>query len=309
MTLFNFSEKLSQRPLICDGAMGSLLLSHGVEPNLCLEKLNLSQPSRILRIHEYYRDAGADILQTNTFGANSLRLAEHGFYSQCREINRAGVQLARQAAGNRCMVAGSVGPLGISPERFACLLDISNNVEADVLDSNVLKKGPAYAVFAEQIAALLEDSPDLLILETFQNLDEILSALKVARALTNVPLIASMTPPFDATFADFTVMKSWGPALEQAGADVIAVNCIVASPLEARWVRHMTSSTRLPVAAQPSAGIPTIRSRLATYPVGPEEFAESAYQLLAEGVRIIGGCCGTTPGHIAAAQKRCSNSF
>ncbi len=308
MTRYSFLEKLSQRPLLCDGAIGSLLLSHGLAADLCLEELNLSQPGRILRIHESYRDAGTDILQTNTFGANSHRLSEHGLASQCREINHAGVQLARQAAGNRCLVAGSVGPLGISPERFARLLDVLADDPVDD-PADVPAKGPARAIFTEQIAALLETGPDLLILETFQNLDEILTAVKAARALTDAPLIASMSPTPRVVTGDPVDMKSWGPALEQAGADVIAVNCFVAPTSEASWVRQWTASTRLPVAVQPSAGLPAIRSGRATYPVEPEAFAESAFQLLAEGVKMIGGCCGTTPEHIAAARERCADFF
>ena len=205
-----FLEEFRERVFVCDGAMGTMLYSKGVASNRCFEELNLSMPSLIKEVHEAYIRAGAEIVETNTFGANALRLEPHGLSEKCREINLAGVRLARESAGDGTLVAGAVGPLGIRLEPL----------------------GPcpperARAAFEEQIGALAEGGVDLIMLETFYDLNEIREAIAAARAVCDLPLIAQVTINDDGNMLSGTAPEVFTRNLEEWGADGIGCNCSV----------------------------------------------------------------------------------
>lgn len=280
----SFLETLAERPLLFDGAIGSLLYNHGVLHTACYDELNVSRPQLLREIHRKYRSAGADILQTNTFGANRIALDRHGFGGRTVEINRAGVEVARECSDG-AFVAGSVGPTGI---RFALATDAER-----------IKVREA---FVEQIAALVEAEVDLLVFETFTSIVELETALDAARSTApTIPRVAQMV--FD---ADATVEGVLSPAdvvtrLVAAGADVVGANC-GNGPGELFQVGAQMVGLGVPVSIQPNAGHPALVDGRTLYVANPEHFGVFARRLLKSGVRLIGGCCGTTPEHVRAMQ-------
>jgi methionine synthase / methylenetetrahydrofolate reductase(NADPH) len=290
----NLLEELEDRPLCGDGAMGTLLIERGVPADQCLEELCLSHPELIGQIHRDYVQAGARIIETNTFGANAVRLAAHGLAGRVNEINWQAVQLARQSAGV-ALVAGSVGPLGVSSE--ATSAQETNHEEC----------------FRTQIGALLDSGVDLICLETFQDLDELLLALRVKQALHHCPAICSLTPNKDGHLPDGMSLADAFAALARADADILAINCVY-DPKEALRLVEQLSPFEAPLAVFPNAGLPHLHQGGYLCGVSPEEFAKMGSLMLSHGVRILGGCCGTTPAHIAdlakvlaeeSATKRC----
>jgi homocysteine S-methyltransferase len=264
--------------------MGTLLHSKGIAPSRCLEELNLSLPSLIQQIHREYREAGAGILQTNTFGANAARLAQQGLEDKCQVINQIAVNLARAAAGQHGLVAGAVGPLGVRTER------------ANVPPPN------ADTIFREQIEALADAGADLILLETFRDLSELREAIAAARAACDLPLVVSVSPDEKGNLAAGEGPELFVPQLAEWGADVIGCNCGVGPEAMLNTVQRMAAHTTKPLVAQPSAGLPTVVGGQLVYPYPPESFARLALSLVQSGVRWIGGCCGTTPEHIRAVR-------
>lgn len=278
-------------PLLSDGAMGTMLHQQGVRFDECFDALNLNRPEMVLNIHRAYLAAGAQIIQSNTFGANRYKLAGHGLESQVAAINRAGMELARRAAAEVAprpvYVAGDVGPLGVRLAPFG-------RVQPE----------QARRAFIEQIEALVEGGADLLILETFSDVAELCEAIAAARQVCDLPLVASMTFTRD----DRTLLGDAPAAaarrLAACGADVIGVNCS-AGPAQAwRILREMVQAVPgARFSAMPNAGWPEQVGGRILYPANPQYFGDYALAFCESGARLIGGCCGTTPEHIAAMRR------
>jgi len=283
----DFLSKLKNGPLLCDGAMGTLLYSRGVFINRCYDELNLIQPEMILAAHQDYVKAGAEILETNTFGANNFRLTRHGCQDQLKQINRRGVELAREAAHGEALVAGSVGPLGV---RIEPLGKISRKEARDA--------------FAEQIEVLATAGVDLLILETFGSLDELNQAILAARQeAPGLPIVAQVTIDDDGASLDGASPEQYARRLEEFGADVIGCNCSVGPAAMLEALERMRAVTKLPLSAQPNAGTPRNIEGRNIYLCSPEYMASYARKFVAAGVSLIGGCCGTTPEHIKSMKS------
>jgi methionine synthase / methylenetetrahydrofolate reductase(NADPH) len=278
----DFLTRLKQSPVLCDGAMGTLLYAKGVFINRCYDELNLSQPDLIRGIHHDYLQAGAEIIETNTFGANSFRLARHSLADKVRDINRAGARLAREAAKSfDVWVAGSVGPLGTRIEPLG-----------------KTSYDETRASFREQIEALLEGGVDLIILETFGYLEEIHQAILAAKEVKpSLPLVAQVTIDEDGNCLDGSDPETFAPKLQEWGADVIGCNCSVGPVAMLEAMERVRAATTLPLSAQPNAGIPRSVDGRNIYLCSPEYMASYARKFVTAGVRLVGGCCGTTPDH------------
>jgi len=281
-------SRIKQSPALCDGAMGTLLYAKGIFINRSYDELNLSQPDLIRGIHHEYLQAGAEIIETNTFGANSFRLARHSLADKVRDINRTGGRLAREAAKSfDVWVAGSVGPLGTRIE------PLGKTSFQEARDA-----------FRDQIKALVEGGVDLLILETFGYLEEIHQAILAAREVApSVPLVAQVTIDEDGNCLDGSAPETFAPKLAEWGADVIGCNCSVGPVAMLEAIERVRAATSLPLAAQPNAGIPRSVDGRNIYLCSPEYMASYARKFVAAGVRVVGGCCGTTPDHIRVMKS------
>jgi homocysteine S-methyltransferase len=284
----DFRERLKKTPVLCDGAMGTLLYSKGIFINRCYDELNLSQPELIRAIHHEYLQSGAEVIETNTFGANAFRLARHGMADKVHDINLAGAKVAREAAKSFDLwVAGSVGPLGVRIEPLG-----KTSFEE------------ARAAFRDQIAALVEGGVDLLILETFGYVEEIHQAILAARDVNpNIPVVAQVTIDEEGNCLDGSTPETFTPRLEAWGADVIGCNCSVGPVDMLDSIERMRALTSLPLSAQPNAGIPRSVEGRNIYLCSPEYMASYARKFVTAGVRLVGGCCGTTPDHIRVMKS------
>lgn len=261
--------------------MGTRLYEKGVYINRVYDELNLSQPTLIQEVHREYLAAGAMVLETNSFGANRFKLAPHGLADKLEVINFQAAKLAREVAGDKAWVAGSIGPLGIRLEPWG-----KTSVEE------------AEAAFSEQAKGLLAGGVDIFILETFYDLNEIHQAIIAIRKLTDKPIIASMTINEDGNALYGTSVDVFTPKLEMWGADVIGLNCSVGPKTMFDAMEKMRAMTTLHLIAQPNAGLPKVVDGRMIYLCNPEYFGEYARRFIQLGVRIVGGCCGTTPEHI-----------
>jgi homocysteine S-methyltransferase len=277
----SFREALDQRVLVCDGAMGTMLYSKGVFINKSFDALNLSRPELVEEVHQEYVRAGADIVETNTFGANRIKLGSFGLADSLVAINVEGVRIARRAAGERAYVAGSIGPLGIRIEPWG-----KTGVDE------------AREYFREQARALLEGGVDLFVLETFRDLNEISAAIDAVRSLSDLPIVAQMTTEEDGNTLDGTPPERFAPELEERGATVIGVNCAVGPAPMLETIERMEAVTRVRLSAQPNAGKPRDVEGRNIYLCSPEYMASYARRFILHNVRVVGGCCGTTPEHI-----------
>jgi methionine synthase I (cobalamin-dependent)/5,10-methylenetetrahydrofolate reductase len=284
----DFLARIKQSPVLCDGAMGTLLYSKGIFINRSYDELNLSQPDLIRAVHHDYLQAGAEIIETNTFGGNSFRLARHSLADKVSDINRAGVRLAREAAKSfDVWVAGSVGPLG---------------TRIEPLGKTSFQE--AREAFRAQIETLVEGGVDLLILETFGYLEEIHQAILAARDVsTTIPIVAQVTIDEDGNCLDGSDPETFAPKLAEWGADVIGCNCSVGPVAMLDAIERVRAATSLPLAAQPNAGIPRSVEGRNIYLCSPEYMASYARKYVAAGVRVVGGCCGTTPEHIRVMKS------
>ena len=285
-----FLQQLDSRPLLGDGAMGTMLYARDVPVTQCLEALNVERPALVQSIHEAYARAGADILTTHSFGANRMRLAVHELADQVRALNLAAVTLARQAAfasGNTCFIAGNVGPVGKR---------VQWDDAGDAADTA--------AALREQITVLAAAGVDLLLFETFSDVEEIVLAVDLARACCALPLVASVSYGANGLTLAGQDVATVTRRLVEAGAEVVGANCSVGPTqmVETLHVmRAVAPDARLSVT--PNAGLPTQAADGGLeYPVGPHEFAGYVPAYLAAGASIIGGCCGTTPAHVAALR-------
>ena len=286
----------STLPLLSDGAMGTVLNARGISFDQCFDALNLTNPGIVMDVHRAYLEAGVDIIQTNTFGANRYKLAAHGLEAQVAEINRAGVRLAQQAAtawpsgpGSfpRAVVAGDVGPLGVRLAPYG-------RVQPD----------QARQAFQEQITALVGAGVDFLICETFSDLYEIREAVAAARAVADtIPVVASMTFTRDDRTLFGDNPQKVVESLSEAGADMIGVNCSGGPAQIYRILKQMRRAVpTVRLSAMPNAGWPEQVGGRIMYPANPEYFGEYALAFCEAGAALIGGCCGTTPAHIAAMR-------
>ena len=274
-------DELEKRVVCGDGAMGTLLLDDGVRMSRCFEELCVSEPERIQKIHESYITAGARVIETNTFGANAVRLQRFGMEERVSEINRAAVAVAKSAAGNRDIcVAGSVGPLGIT----------ARDAAARGIDRA--------RCFREQITALLEAGVDAIFLETFTDFDEIKIALRAKKTVSEAPEICSFACRPDGRLRCGTILGEAFNRLREMGAKILGVNCMN-DPAEMVGLLRELPAT-YPLAVYPTAGRPQLRNGRVHYDFTPQFFAAATRDFVAKGARLLGGCCGTTPSHIAA---------
>jgi len=285
---YDILARIKQSPVLCDGAMGTLLYSKGIFINRCYDELNLSQPDLIRAIHHDYLQAGAEVIETNTFGANAFRLGRHSLADKVRDVNRMGARLAHEAAKSfDVYVAGSVGPLGTRIEPLG-----KTSFEE------------ARQAFREQIEALAEGGVDLLMLETFGYLEELHQAMLAAKDVgAKLPLVVQVTIDEDGNCLDGSDPETFAPRLEDWGADVIGCNCSVGPVAMLDAIERVRSLTSLPLAAQPNAGIPRSVEGRNIYLCSPEYMASYARKFVAAGARIVGGCCGTTPDHIRVMKS------
>ncbi len=291
-------EIFAGRTILCDGAMGTTLYARGVFINRCYDELNISQPDLVRSVHEEYLQAGAELIETNTFGANSFRLLRYGFQDQVFAINQAGARLARQAAeqlndkqAGKAWVAGSIGPLGIHLEPLG----------KTSLDE-------ARAAFAEQIRGLAAGGPgvgvDLLVIETIVALNEAEQAIAAAREVApHLPVLAMITVDEEANCLDGSSPEVAASRLTAWGADAIGVNCSAGPATILTALERLAAATSLPLAAMPNAGMPRAVDGRNIYLCSPEYMASFARKFLKTGAQFIGGCCGTTPNHIRAMKS------
>ncbi|MGA8288651.1 MAG: bifunctional homocysteine S-methyltransferase/methylenetetrahydrofolate reductase, partial [Acidobacteriaceae bacterium] len=288
------SERFQTRSVLCDGAMGTMLYERGVFIHRCYDELNLSQPDLIRTIHEEYLQAGAEIIETNTFGGNRFRLQRHGLQDKVHDINVAGARIARQAAdqirdkqATQAFVGGAVGPIGVQIEPLG-----------------KVSFEEARAAFAEQIRALAEGGVDLLVLETMTSLNEVHQAILAAReAAPELPILAMMTIDEEGNTLDGSSPEVAAKKLTEWGADAVGCNCSAGPATILSAIERMRTATTLPLVAMPNAGMPRAVDGRNIYLCSPEYMASFARKFAQAGVQFVGGCCGTTPSHIRAIRS------
>src|SRR6266849_4533639 len=276
-----FLEAVDERVLVCDGAMGTMLYAKGVFINKSFDALNVTQPDLVAEVHQAYVRAGADIVETNTFGANRIKLGPFGVADKLHAINAQGARIARHAAREQAYVAGAIGPLGIRIEPWG-----KTGVDE------------AREYFREQAQALVEGGIDLFILETFRDLNEIGAAIDAVKSVADLPIIAQMTTEEDGNTLDGAPPERFAPELERRGASVIGVNCAIGPAPMLDTIERMAAVTTLKLSAQPNAGKPRDVEGRNLYLCSPEYMASYARRFILHHVRVVGGCCGTTPEHI-----------
>lgn len=275
-------EMLNRRILVFDGATGTMLQSRGLPAGMAPEVWCLEKPEEVRWVHKQYVDAGAQVIETNTLGATPMRLSHYGLEDKVREINLAAVRIAREAAEGKALVAASVGPLGT-------LLEPLGTLSFD----------EAYRQFAEQAKALAEAKPDFIIIETIADLNEMRAAIIACKEnAPGIKIIAQMTLDESGRSFTGTGPETAGLVMQSLGADIIGFNCSVGPAQMVEAVRRIAKVARVPVSAQPNAGMPRLQGGATVFPMGPEEFASYGPKLIEAGASVIGGCCGTTPEHI-----------
>ena len=285
-------------PVLCDGAMGTMFYGGGIFINRCYDELNVSQPELVRSIHQQYLQAGARIIETNTFGANAVRLERYGLTDRVRELNLSGVKLARETVeeirekqATDAFVAGAMGPLGVR-----------------LVPAGKLEVAEAYAAFAQQVEALAEGGPgvgaDLLIVETMVSLAESEQAVKAAKAVApELPLMVMVTVDEEGNCLDGTTAEEAARLLTEWGVDALGCNCSSGPAVVLTAIERMRTATDLPLAAMPNAGMPRSVDGRNIYLTSPEYLASFAKKFVKAGATFIGGCCGTTPNHIRALRS------
>jgi homocysteine S-methyltransferase len=280
-----FREAVEERVLVCDGAMGTMLYGKGIFLNRSFDELNLTQPDLVAEVHQAYVRAGADVIETNTFGANRIKLAAFGLAERTHAINVAGARIARHAARDQIYVAGAIGPLGIRVEPWG-----KTGVDE------------AEDIFREQARALIEGGVDLFILETFRDVNEMGAAIRAVRSLGDLPIVAQMTTEDDGNSLDGVAPETFVPELERHGADVVGLNCSVGPAAMLETLERMSRVAHVKLSAQPNAGRPREIEGRNIYLCSPDYMASYARRFINAGVRLVGGCCGTTPDHVRAIK-------
>src|SRR5215471_3307852 len=281
----DFPSAADSRVLVSDGAMGTMLYTKGIFISRSFDELNLSHPQLVRDTHLEYVQAGADIIETNTFGANRTKLMSHGLLEQAREINLAGARIAREAAGNTVFVAGAIGPLGIRIEPWG-----KTSIDE------------AREIFREQAQALLEGGVDIFILETFFDLNEVHAAMQAVRDTGKQPMIVQMSIEEDGNSLEGTPPEFFAKQLDEWGADVIGLNCSVGPHTMLDAIERIAAVTSKKLSVQPNAGKPRNIEGRNIYLCSPDYMASYAKKFVQYGARIVGGCCGTTPQHIRAIR-------
>ncbi len=279
---------------IFDGALGTMLQAGGLKPGACPELMNIEKPEIVRDIHEAYIRAGADIIETNTFGASKLKLAHYGLSDRMEELNTAAVKIAKAAAQGRAKIAGSMGPTG----RFIKPLGDLDFEEA-------------YQGFYEQADALAKAGADMIIIETCIDLQEMRAALLAVKDACSLPVICQLSYSEDGRTVTGTDPRTAAVTLEAMGADIIGVNCSLGPEQLMPIVRTLAENCSVPISVQPNAGMPYLEAGVTRFPMGPEDFGTWGPKLVAAGATYVGGCCGTTPDHIrtlAAAVKDCEEA-
>ena len=281
-----FLERIEKRIVVCDGAMGTMLYSKGISFSRCFDELNLSAPQLVKDVHLAYTKAGAEVLETNTFGATQSRLEKYDLAARVRDINLAAAKLAREIAGEDLYVAGSVGPLGIPLEPLG-----------------PTSLAEARAHFREQIEALVEGGVDLIVIETMIDLGEARQAVLAALEASRLPIVVQMTVQEDGNTPTGTGPEEFTRELDACGAHVIGLNCSMGPAGMLETIERMNKVTGKKLSAQPNAGLPRTVDGRSIYLCSPDYMAEYARHFVNHGVRLIGGCCGTTPDHIRALKS------
>jgi len=277
-----FLERLRDGVVVCDGAMGTMLYSRGVFVNRCFDELNLSNPGLVQGVHQEYVESGADVIETNTFGAHRFKLGPHGFESQVVKINREGARIARAAAQGQALVAGSIGPLGKPLEPFG-------NIAFD----------DAVAAYREQAQGLVEGGVDLFLLETMPSLDQARAAVTAVQTLSELPIVVSLTFNEEGTTAYGEQPEDVVRTAEEWDVAVVGANCSQGPQQMLETVKRMAAAaSRVKLSAMPNAGAPALIDGRYVYLCTPEYMASYARRFIASGVSVVGGCCGTTPPHI-----------
>ena len=288
MRIEDFNERLRDGILVADGAMGSLLYEQ-VGPQRCVDELNSAHPEAVFSVHLAYLEAGAQIIETNTFGANRHKLGQYGLGDRVAEFNHRGVKVAREAreaAKHEVLIAGSIGPLGI----FRQVLDEPDNQVG--------------AIFKEQAGALEERGVDFFILETFSDLDELLAAIDAIRSFSKLPIVAQLTYSDEGTTIGGIRPEDAWEKLKEKDIQAVGTNCTVGPQLLLPVLRELSACASLPLSGMPNAGFPKRVGDRIVYPrSSPEYFARFALEASELGARILGGCCGTTPEHIRAIAE------
>jgi len=283
----SFKERLQKEIIVFDGGTGTYLYDKGVFINRCFEEMNSTNPELVAEVHRDYINAGADVIETNTFGANRYRLATQGLESKVYELNFKGAQLAKSAAAGTVLVAGAIGPLGIQIEPFGKLsLD-------EVKDA-----------FTEQIKGLLDGGVDIIVFETFSLIEEIEQGIRAVRALnTEIPIVAQVTINSEGNLLSGESMERFVETMSHYQIDAIGMNCSEGPKLMLESLERLRELTVLPLSVQPNAGLPQNIGGRNLYMTSPEYMAEYAKRFIQTGASIVGGCCGTNPSHIKAIRR------
>jgi methionine synthase / methylenetetrahydrofolate reductase(NADPH) len=288
MRIDDFNERLAEKIMVADGAMGSLLYE-SVGPQRCVDELNTTHAEAVFHVHQTYIEAGAQIIETNTFGANRNKLAQFGMGDRVAELNHRAVKIAREAreaAKHEVLIAGSIGPLGIQQH-------VRDLPHEDIL-----------AIFKEQAGALEERGVDLFVLETFSDLEELVAAIDAIRSFSRLPIVAQLTYSDEGTTFGGTRPQDAWEKLKERNIQAIGANCTIGPQLLLPVLRDLAASSGVPLSAMPNAGFPKRIGDRTVYPrSSPEYFALFAQEASEIGARILGGCCGTTPDHIRAMAE------
>jgi len=283
----NFRERLRDGIVVFDGGVGTYLYEKGIYINTCFDELNLTNPDIVMQVHRDYVNAGADVVETNTYGANQFKLAPHGLEGRVYEINKRGAELAITAVAGNALVAGSVGPLGVQIEPLSAL-----------------SYDEAKDAFKEQVRGLLDGGVDLIILETFGLVKELEQALRAVKELNaEIPVVAQVTVNDEGVLISNATLESFVQAMGAYQVDAIGLNCSIGPRSMLEALEHLKTLTTMPLSVQPNAGVPQNVGGRYLYMTSPEYMAEYAKRFIQTGASIVGGCCGTNPDHIRAIRR------
>jgi methionine synthase / methylenetetrahydrofolate reductase(NADPH) len=287
MAMKSFRDRLQSGVIVFDGGVGTYLYEKGIYINTCFDELNLTNPDLVAEVHRDYINAGADVVETNTFGANRIKLAPHGLEPKVYEINRRGAEIAKKVAADQALVAGSVGPLGVQIEPIG-----------------KLSFTEAREVFREQVKGLVDGGVDLIVLETFSYVSELLQAIQATREIAPaIAIMAQVTVNDDALLLSGATLESFVEEITKHNVDVIGLNCSVGPKAMLEALEELKPLTKLPVSVQPNAGVPQNVGGRNIYMTSPEYIAEYAKRFILSGATVVGGCCGTNPEHIKAIRR------
>lgn len=283
----SFRERLHKEVILFDGGVGTYLYEKGIFINTCFDELNLINPDIVTEVHQDYVDAGADIIETNTFGATRFNLAPYGLEGKVYEINLKGAQLAKAAARDKALVAGSIGPLAVQIEPLG-----------------KLSYDEARELFKEQARGLLDGGVDLIVLETFSMVSELQQAIRAVRELnTDIPIIAQVTVGDDGKLLSGATLQTFIAEMQGYAIDAVGMNCSVGPKAMLEALEELKTLTPMPISVQPNAGLPQSIGGRNIYMTSPEYVAEYAKRFIQTGAAIVGGCCGTNPEHIRAIRR------